>query len=65
MFGQVSAESIDFDEFFDDSADFFMQISSEDRNNIGTILLQNKSTADDFIERMEPESRQRFEQYYA
>jgi len=35
MFGQVSAESIDFDEFFDDSADFFMQIGSEDRNSLG------------------------------
>ena len=43
MFGQVDAEALDFSEVFDDAADFFIQIDSEERNSLGQILLQTKS----------------------
>ena len=65
MFGQVEANSLDFGEVFDDVADFFIQVKSEDRDSLGNILLQTKSMADDFVMNMQPEDRQRFDNYYA
>merc|ERR1712079_74243 len=65
MFGQVNAESLDFNEAFDDAADFFIQIGSEERNSLGQMLLQTKAKADDFIANMSDESRHSFENMYA
>ena len=65
MFGQVDAEALDFGEVFDDAADFFIQINSEERNSLGQILLQTKSMADDFIANMHPSDYERFENAYA
>lgn len=65
MFGQVEAESLDFNEVFDDVADFFVQVSSEDRDSLGQVLLQTKSMADDFIANMHPTDREKFDNYYA
>merc|ERR1712051_1159789 len=65
MFGQVDAESLDFNEAFDDAADFFVQIGAEERNGLGQVLLQTKSNADSFIENMTPTSRESFDTMYA
>lgn len=64
-FGQVSAESLDFGEVFDDAADFFIQINSEERSSLGQILLQTQSMTSDFIENMHPSDRQAFDTMYA
>ena len=65
IFGQVEAESLDFNEVFDDVADFFVQVSSEDRDSLGQVLLQTKSMADDFVANMHPIDREKFDNYYA
>merc|ERR1712156_713902 len=65
MFGQVSAESLDFNEMFDDAADFFIQIGAEERQSLGQNLLQVESMADDFIANMQPAERKAFETIYA
>uniref|UniRef100_A0A7S3HU70 Uncharacterized protein n=1 Tax=Favella ehrenbergii TaxID=182087 RepID=A0A7S3HU70_9SPIT len=65
MFGQVDADALDFNEVFDDVADFFIQVGSEDRDSLGNMLLQTKALTDDFIMDMQPVDRQRFDQAYA
>mmetsp|Transcript_40044 Transcript_40044/g.52439 ORF Transcript_40044/g.52439 Transcript_40044/m.52439 type:complete len:210 (-) Transcript_40044:175-804(-) len=65
MFGQVEADALDFNEVFDDVADFFIQVGSEDRDSFGNMLLQTKALTDDFIMDMQPVDRQRFDQAYA
>jgi len=65
MFGQVQAETLNFGEVFDDSADFFIQINSEERNSLGQVLLQTKSKVDDFISNMHPADRESFDTIYA
>ena len=65
LFGQVEAESLDFNEVFDDVADFFVQVNSEDRDSLGQVLLQTKALTDDFIANMHPVDREKFDGYYA
>ena len=65
LFGQVEASSLDFNEVFDDVADFFVQVNSDDRDSLGQVLLQTKSMADDFIANMHPVDREKFDNYYA
>merc|ERR1740123_946041 len=65
MFGQVEAGSLDFNEVFDDVADFFVQVNSEDRDSLGQVLLQTKAMTDDFVANMHPQDREKFDGYYA
>ena len=50
---------------FDDTADLFIQIGTEERNSLGQVLLQTKSLTDEFIANMHPETRANFDQMYA
>ena len=65
VFGQVDSEQVDFNEMFDDSADFLVQVSEDNRQSLGDLLLQVKSMSDDFFSTMQPETAQMFDTAYA
>jgi len=65
MFGQVSAETLDFNAAFDDAADFFIQIGAQERSGLGQVLVQTKSEGEAFLAELEPESRVMFNNLYA
>lgn len=49
----------------DDVADFFMQTDDDSKDSLGSILLQTKAMADEFMTNMQPETAQLFDNSYA
>jgi len=52
-------------EMMDDVADFFMQTDDDSKDSLGSILLQTKAMADEFMTNMQPETAQLFDNAYA
>ena len=64
-FTQVAAEDVNYSEFFNDVADFFAQISDDDKVNLGNLWVQTNSQMSDLIGQMHPDDKEKFYNYYA